>query len=163
MTNETVRIAAGLRLGTPLCQPHICMHCNQEVTSLGLHGLSCLRSQGRHTRHFELNQIIHRSLQAAKIPSRLEPSGLSHSDRSRPDGLSLVPWANGKFLVWDATCTDTYCASNIIRTCLEPGRAAAHAESEKMRTYSHLCRSYCFVPVGVETRGVIGSTSPGIP
>jgi predicted kinase len=75
----------------------------------------------------------------------------------------LVPWANGKFLVWDATCTDTYCASNIIRTCLEPGRAAAHAESEKMRTYSHLCRSYCFVPVGVETRGVIGSTSPGIP
>ena len=140
------------RLGTPLCQPHICVHCNREVSSLGLHGLSCLKSQGRHPRHFELNQIIHRSLHSARIPSRLEPSGLSSSDRSRPDGLSLTPWSSGKFLVWDATCTDTYCASNIARTSSEPGLAAAHAESQKTKTYSYLC----FVPVGVETSDVFG-------
>ena len=81
MTNDTV-IAVGLRLGTPLCQPHICVHCNREVSLLGLHGLSCLKSQGRHTRHYELNQNFHRSLHSARIPSRLEPSGLSSSDRS---------------------------------------------------------------------------------
>ena len=80
MTNDTVRIAVGLRLGTPLCQPHIFVHCNREVSSLGLHGLSCLKSQGRHPQHFELNQIIHRSLHSARIPSRLEPLGLSSSD-----------------------------------------------------------------------------------
>ena len=106
------------------------------------HGLHCLKSQGRHPRHFELNQIIHHSLHSARIPSRLEPSGLSSSDRSRPDGLSLTPWSSGKFLVWDATCTDTYCASSIARTSLEPGLAAAHAESQKTKTYSYLCRSY---------------------
>ena len=156
MSNDTVRIATGLRLGTPLCQPHICVQCNREVSSLGLHGLSCLKSQGRHSRHFDLNRIIHLSLHSAKIPSKLEPSGLSTSTRSRPDGLSLTPWSRGKFLVWDATCTDTFCASNIALTSSEPGRTAAHAESEKLKTYSYLCRAYCFVPVGVETTGVFG-------
>ena len=63
---------------------------------------------------------------------------------------------NGKFLVWDAMCTDTCCASNIACTCLEPGRAVAHAESEKIRTCSHLCKSYCFLPVDAETSGVFG-------
>ena len=156
MSNDTVRIAVGLRLGMPLCQPHSCIHCNSEVTTLGTHGLHCRRSQGRHPRHFELNQIIHRSLQSAKVPSRLEPTGLSASDRSRPDGLSLIPWSSGKFLVWDATCTDTYCISNINRTSTEAGAAAAHAEAEKRRIYDYLCRSYCFIPVGVETSGACG-------
>ena len=48
MSNDTVRIAVGLRLGMPLCQPHSCIHCNSEVTTLGTHGLHCRRSQGRH-------------------------------------------------------------------------------------------------------------------
>ena len=39
----------------------------------------------------------------------------------------------------DATCTDTFCASNIARTSSEPGHAAAHAKSEKLKTYSYLC------------------------
>ena len=55
--------------------------------------------------------------------------------------------------VWDAFCTDTisYCASSIGRTSSETGLAAARAESQKTKTYSYLCRSYCFVPVSVET------------
>ena len=123
MTNDVVRIAEGLLLGTPLCQPHIYVHCSCEVTLLGLHGLSCLKCQRQHPQHFDLNQIIYRSLHSARIPFRLEPSGLSSSDRSRPDGLSLTPWSSGKFLVVDATCTD--CASNITHTSSEPGRACS--------------------------------------
>ena len=42
MDNHTVRIAVGLRLGTPLCSPHQCA----SVDSSGTHGLHCRRSAG---------------------------------------------------------------------------------------------------------------------
>ena len=78
---------------------------------MGTHGLSCRKNQGRYPRHNELSQVIHHSLSSAKIPSCLEPYGLSSSDRSRPDRLSMTPWSKGQFLVWDATC--------VIRPALE--------------------------------------------
>ena len=53
MDDETVWVAVGLRLGTPLCQPHKCSHCGLEVDPLGTHGLSCQWSEGRHPRHAE--------------------------------------------------------------------------------------------------------------
>ena len=62
MDNETLRIAIGLRLGCPLSQPHACVHCGEEVDRYATHGLSCKWSQGRHSRHGELNDIIHRAL-----------------------------------------------------------------------------------------------------
>ena len=108
MDDETVRIAAGLRLGTPLCRSHFCHHCGTEVDQHATHGLSCRFSEGRHARHAAINSIIHRSLSTAKIPSRLEPTGLSRTDRKRPDGVTLIPWQSGKILVWDATCPDTF-------------------------------------------------------
>ena len=156
MSDETVRVAVGLRLGNPICQPHQCLHCGSEVTEMGTHGLSCRKSQGRHPRHNELNQVIHHSLSSAKIPSRLEPYGLSSSDRSRPDGLSMTPWSQGQFLVWDATCVDSFCKSNLPKTCLEAGAAAIHAEKEKHKSYGFLGNSYHFVPVAVETSGTFG-------
>ena len=76
MDNETVRIAVGLRLGLPLCRPHQCVHCGSQVDKLGTHGLSCRYSKGRHPRHAEVNNVIKRSLDAAQVPSRLEPTGL---------------------------------------------------------------------------------------
>ena len=65
MDDSTVRIAVGLRLGTTLCHPHSCHHCGAEVNSLGTHGLSCKRSEGRHYRHSALNDIVHRALTTA--------------------------------------------------------------------------------------------------
>ena len=67
MDNETIRVAAGIRLGVPLCSPHSCQHCGAAVDRSGLHGLSCHFSTGQHYRHAALNDIIHR----AHIPSRL--------------------------------------------------------------------------------------------
>ena len=46
---------------------------------------------------------IKRSLEAAKVPGHLEPTGLYRSDGKRPDGATLVPWKRGKVLVLDAT------------------------------------------------------------
>ena len=43
--NDIIRIAAGLRLGCILCQPHTC-GCGAPVDGSGTHGLSCRRSAG---------------------------------------------------------------------------------------------------------------------
>ena len=103
MDDHTTRIAVGLRLGTPLCQPHICHHCGGHVDALATHGLSCIKSQGRFSRHVAINAIIHRSLAAINVPSTLEPIGLCRSDGKRPVPLphgSLVSVLFGTLLVW---------------------------------------------------------------
>ena len=110
MDNATMRISMGLRLGLPLCQSHTCQHCGAEVSQFATHGLSCRKSAGRHHRHSAVNEIIHRALVSAHVPSRLEPSGLYRSDGKRPDGISIVPWKCGQLLVWDAMCLDTFAA-----------------------------------------------------
>ena len=122
MDDESIRIGVDLRLGVPLCQPHIFYQCGTEVDHLATHGFSCRRSLGRHYRHATLNDIIHRALTTTKIPSRLEPSGLYHSDGKHQDGTSLVPWKRGKVLVWDATCEDTFAPSYISKAVMEAGR-----------------------------------------
>jgi len=40
MDNETLRIAAGLRLGSAICYPHQCSHCDAEADRLATHSLS---------------------------------------------------------------------------------------------------------------------------
>ena len=75
MDDDVVRIAVSLRLGVPLCHPHVYSCCGAEVNNLGTHGLSCQFSKGRHSRHAALNDIIKRALDYARIPCHLEPSG----------------------------------------------------------------------------------------
>ena len=86
---------------------------------------------------------------------------IAHADGKRPDGMTMVPWTEGKFLVWDATCVDTctFCPSNLHRTSSEPGGAAAHAQVEKVKKYSHLDRLYQFQAVAVESGGTIDPLS----
>ena len=102
MDNNTIRVAVGLRLGSSLCRPHTCHHCGTKVGCLATHGLSCRWSEGRHHHNATVNDIICRALSSARVPSRLEPPGLFRLDGKRPDGVSVVPWKNGKLLVWDA-------------------------------------------------------------
>ena len=58
MDDEVLQVAVGLCLGVALCRPHKCHQCGAEVDHLGLHGLSCRRSQGRHTRHAAVNYLL---------------------------------------------------------------------------------------------------------
>ena len=44
MDDDTVHIAIGLRLGAPLCLPHVCHHGGAKVDNLSTHGLSCHKS-----------------------------------------------------------------------------------------------------------------------
>ncbi|KAK5644934.1 hypothetical protein RI129_006234 [Pyrocoelia pectoralis] len=109
---------------------------------------------GRSSRHRELNTIIRQALSAAHIPSRLEPNGLIRSDGKRPDGITEIPWINGKHLVWDATCSDTMAPSNIAACSRNAGASANDAVNRKRRTYKQIIdQGHHFVAVSVETLG----------
>ncbi|KAJ0181588.1 hypothetical protein K1T71_002310 [Dendrolimus kikuchii] len=120
LDDTTFRIAACIRLGADIVVPHRC-RCGDKVDRLGHHGLSCLRSAGRTSRHAAINDIIRRSLVTVGVPAVLEPNGLCRDDGKRPDGMSLVPWKMGRPLVWDATCVDTLAASHLPNTATRIG------------------------------------------
>ena len=90
------------------------------------------------------------------IPSLLEPTGIARSDGRRPDGISVMPWRNGRTLVWDATCPDTFAPSNVALTAREAGLVASQAEKAKTQKYALLGSSHHFVPFAIETSGVFG-------
>ena len=159
MFDDAICTAIGLRVGAPICLPHTCNLCGKSADEFGRHGLSCRSSQGSALHHQMLNNIIHRSLASANIPSRLEPSGLYRADGNCPDGVTMVPWSNGSFLVWDATCVDIFCDSHHQATAKKAGGAAVHAETEKAKKYAHLDRAYQFQSIAVETCGVVGPDS----
>ena len=143
----------GLRLGTILSHPHSCHHCGTVVNNLGTHGLSCKRSEGRYHRHSALNNIVHRALTTARIPSRLEPAGVSRVDGKCPDRITTVPWKQGKLLVWDATCSDTFAPSYVDDATRGAGNVATAAEARKKAKYSNLSGSRVCTS-SIETSGV---------
>ena len=158
---ETFRIAVALRVGAKVCEPHKC-RCGREMDALGLHGLSCKFSAGRHPRHSALNEIVKRSLRSAGIPSVLEPVGVDRGDGRRPDGITVFPFSRGRSLCWDATCVDTYAETNVIGSAVAPGTASRLAEEAKRRKYASLSVRFQFEPIAVETAGVYGGTTANI-
>ena len=109
-----------------------------------------------HQRHASLNDIIHRALSSAHVPSRLEPVGLLRSDGKRPDGASLIPWSMGKPLIWDATCVDTFAPSYRNLAVVSAGAVASRAESLKQEKYTALDHSHIVTPIAIETSGAFG-------
>ena len=154
-----VKVAVGLRLGTPVCGPHTCQYCGTQVDSLGRHALSCVRSEGHHQRHSAMNDVIKCALVSAHVPSQLEPAGLSRSDGKRPDGVTLAPWKSGQLLVWDATCPDTFAPSYRAHATQEAGKVTERAEERKVEKYRCLPASHLFCPVAIETLGAVGPQS----
>ncbi len=68
-----------------------------------------------------------------------------------------MPWKYGKLLVWDATCPDSFAPSYDIQATTAAGEVAAHAEERKILKYRDLPVTHLFVPVAIETTGVIGA------
>ena len=119
----------------------------------------CRLSAGRPPRHTALNDIVRRALQAAGVPSLLEPTGIDRGDGRRPDGMTVFPYSEGKALVWDATCINTYATSYLSAAAVAAGAAAKDAEERKVRKYSALANRYIFQPVAFETSGACGPTT----
>ena len=154
----TLRIAVALRVGSDVCQLHKC-RCGAKADSRGHHALTCRLSAGRHPRHTALNDVVKRALQTAGIPSILEPTGIDRGDGRRPDGMTVFPFAGGKSLVWDATCVNTYAASNLPSATITAGAAAKDAEAHKTRKYASLTNRFQFQPVAFETGGACGPST----
>ena len=113
--------------------------CGKDFIEYGWHGLSCLKSAGRFSRHSNLNALIKQSLSSIHVPSVLESRHLYRTDQKRPDGLTLVPWAVGRQLLWDVTVVDSLapCRINAGSVC-NPGTAATEAEERKNDKYKDL-------------------------
>ena len=156
MGNESIRIAVGLRLGAPLCEPHDCTLCGMPVDSSGAHGLSCRKSQGRIPRHSGLNELVKRALTAIDVPAILEPRGLCRTDDKRPDGMTIIPWAKGRALVWDVTCWDSLAPSYIHWSSTGCGLVADYAATKKCNLYKELSHSHWFQPIAFESLGTFG-------
>ena len=152
LDDETLRVAVGLRLGTSLCSPYVCP-CGVAVDARGVHGLSCRRSAGRRLRHSLINDIVWRALGRANIAACKEPTGLLTGDGKRPDGATIIPWARGKCLAWDATTPDTLAMSHLQDTKRLAGSAAKTAACNKKTKYAVIEQSHIFMPVAVETFG----------
>ena len=155
LDDDSLRIGVAIRLGLRICESHTC-RCGSNIDEFGLHPLSCRFSAGRFPRHAALNDVVKRGLEAAGFPSQLEPVGLDRGDGKRPDGITLFPFKNGKALLWDATCTDTFSRGNLLRSATAPGSAALAAEEAKSAKYASFEPRFLFCPVAVETSGVLG-------
>jgi len=147
-----IYIAVGLWLGANICEQHQCL-CGVMTDANGLHGLSCKGGTGRSTRHHNLNDVVWRVIKKANVPSVKEPSGRFRSDGKRPDGLTLIPYKNGKCVTWDVTVTDTLTQSNLSSTSSASGGAAQAAADRKSLKYAQLAQTYMFVLIVMETFG----------
>jgi hypothetical protein len=156
LDDNAIRTAVGLRLGTEICQPHPCI-CGTLVNVTGSHALCCKRSSGKFIRHNNINDIVHRALTRAGVPATKEPNGLNRTDGKRPDGLTLIPWREGRCLIWDVTVADTTAVSYVNATATIAGSAAETAASRKETKYAELSNNYEFVPIAIETLGSFGS------
>ena len=155
LPDEAVRINVALRLGKRVQQPHRC-RCGTITDALGHHSLSCHRNPGRLPRHAALNDVVYRALAAAGVVATLEPRGLDRGDGRRPDGITVFPFRRGRMLMWDATCVNTFCSSSLVSCATSVGAAALAAEERKRQRYAALARRYEFMPLAVETTGVLG-------
>ena len=105
--------------------------CGSLVDSAGVHGLSCRISAGRSARHHQINDFVYRSLSRANFPAKRKPARLLKADCKRPDGITLIPWREGKCLAWDATVGDTFAPTYLSATSVKAGSAADHLASKK--------------------------------
>ena len=152
LEDDVVRVGVGLRLGLQICESHRCV-CDSMVDQLGAHALSCKFGIGRLSRHGMLNDIVHRAFTSAGIPAMKEPTGLVKGCALRPDGLTLIPWAEGRSLAWDVTVTPTLAPTNLVHSVHVAGSAAEAAADRKLIKYASLSHSHLFVPVAIETHG----------
>jgi len=77
-------------------------------------------------------------------------------DGKRPDGLTLIPWREGRCLSWDVTIVDTLAISYIAQCASSAGAAAEAAAARKHVNYAGIASTHTFVPVAVESMGPLG-------
>ena len=70
--------------------------------------------------------------------------------------VTITPWSNGRALVWDVSCWDSFAPSHIHISSARAGMLADHAADRKRETYRDLIPSYCLKSIALESTGVFG-------
>ena len=83
--------------------------------------------------------------------------GSTTSDNKRPDGVTLIPWKQGKCLAWDVTMLDTYAQSHLPTTTTNVEHAADKSAISKTQKYLSILQTHLFTPIAIETAGVWNS------
>ena len=104
LDDEAVRVAVGLHIGVDHCEEH--HPCGAKVDRRGSHGLSCRRGAGRLLMHDAINDIIHRALIKAQVPSQKEPKGLTRDGTDkRGSAANPLPGMSPSQTLWHShTC-----------------------------------------------------------
>ena len=108
-----------------------------------------------------MNALKKQSLSSSHTPSVSEPRHLYRTDQKRPDGLTLVPCAVGKKLLWDVMVVDSLapCRINAGSFC-NPGTAASEAKEQKHDKYEDLVDDiYLFQPLFFDIQGAAGPST----
>ena len=127
---NTLTLAVALRIGAPVCKPHV-WRCGDNVNTLGLHNLACKFSADWLAGHAELNDVVKRSLQPSQVLCPLEPPGFSRYNGRKPNGVTIFAYKHGKLLCWDCTCVDTFASTHVNESAVRVGLAANAAETVK--------------------------------
>ena len=72
--------------------------------------------------------------------------------------MTLNHYRQGRHLVWDFTCNDTFADSYLSNTSKVAGKAADEGEKKKYAKYEHIAEEHHFVPIAIETMGVWGTS-----
>ena len=75
----------------------------------------------------------------------------------------MISWKNGRSLVSDATCPDTFAPSYHCHATSSAGAVATLAEDRKTSKYSCLVPSQSFTPVAIESLGSRGGKKLAFP
>ena len=78
---------------------------------------------------------------------------MCRNDGKRPDGLTLIPWQEGKPLVWDATVVTPLAGSDVDRAATGAGVVSDLAADRKLDKYSSLSSAYTIQPIAVDNLG----------
>jgi len=89
------------------------------------------------------------------FPYIKEPHGLLRSDNKIPDGLTLIPWRDGRCATWDVTVTDTVAHSYLSISSACAALAAEAAAKRKKEKYIEIACNHHFFPIAFETFGPI--------
>ena len=145
-------------VGIDICQPEACP-CGVLVDGKGI--MRYHASSRQAVSHGTTQSMIFftASYTMAHIPCVMEPSGLVRTNGKRPDGLTLIPWQQGKCLTWDVSIVNPLAPSYVNSTALVPGGVAEFAAERKISKYSTLPASYLFQPLSLESLGAVNSSA----
>jgi hypothetical protein len=158
MENQEFMLAIALRTGCHVTEGHRCLNCPDWIEEDGVHGLCCQKGViGRAARHKGLNLLLSKSLNQLEIGTRLEPQNAWLG--KRPDGISILPWKDGKRLAWDVIVTDSFAITYRQKALVGNGSVAEIAEKRKYDAYKGIEENYVFQPIAFESLGEFGPST----